>query len=182
MADTTSVRYALRSRTAEYHDRVDTLFSRTDLTDRAAYGRFLQAQAAAHFAAEDALDLAGAGAVLPDWDARRRSALLALDLADLGLSAPEPAAIAFGSEAAILGGVYVLEGSRLGGALLKRSVPAAFPARFLGASDSAAWRSLLATLDARLQSPAAVDLAVDAAARVFLLFEASAQRVLVKAA
>lgn len=177
MADMTNARQALRAGTAPYHDRVDAIFARTDFTDRAAYGRFLQAQAAAHIAAEDALDAAGASAVLPDWPTRRRAALLRADLAALGLDAPATCeSLDLAQDAAILGGVYVLEGSRLGGTLLKRSVPAEFPATFLGAADPPAWRSLLATLDARLRTAEDVRIAIDAAARVFLLFEASGRR------
>ena len=47
---------------------------------------------------------------------------------------------------ALLGGLYVIEGSRLGGALLKRGLPAGTSARFLNApAEPGAWRRLIAT-------------------------------------
>lgn len=172
-----SARAALRAATSPFHDRVDAVFSQADLTTRAGYARFLTAQAAAHIPVEDALERAGAARLIPDWTARRRAELLRVDLAELGLEPPAAAgSIAFGSDAAVLGGAYVLEGSRLGGTLLRRSVGPALPTRFLGGDDSAAWRALLAVLDEHLSTAEIVTVATEAACDVFLLFEASGQR------
>lgn len=179
MADPFRVRLALRDATADLHTRVDQAFSQADLTTRDGYGRVLTAQAAAHDAVERALDLGGAAEVLADWPKRRRSALLHSDLRELGIvppvSLPSPP---FEGMAALLGGIYVLEGSRLGGALLKRSVPADLPRAFLGAADSAAWRSLLQTLDQRIVNNDELQRAIDAARQAFLLFERSGRQFL----
>jgi heme oxygenase len=177
MSQETSARAVLRAATAVYHDRVDRVFSQMRLDDRDSYGSFLTAQAAAHIPVERALALGGVATIVPDWNARQRSDLLREDLAQLGLAAPEPAGtLVLESEAAVLGALYVLEGSRLGGTVLKRSVPPQFPTRFLGGVDSAAWRRLLAILDVRLYHAVERSVAVTAACDVFVLFETSGQR------
>ncbi|MEP9361296.1 biliverdin-producing heme oxygenase [Sphingomonas sp. KR3-1] len=160
--------------TTANHERVDMVFSKAQLGERAAYGRFLLAQAAAHLPTEQALEQGGIEELVPDWTARRRAESLKADLRDLGLDLPAPAgAPAFETREAQLGALYVLEGSRLGGTLLKRSVPADFPSRFLGNVDSAAWQALLARLDAALDSEDRRAAAIAGARQVFDLFEAS---------
>ena len=172
-----TARSALRVATAEWHDRVDALFSQVDLGDRAAYGRFLAAQAHAHLATEDALTRAGADAVLPDWPDRQRAARLRADLAALQLPLPQVVgAISFDCAAAVLGGVYVLEGSRLGGRLLRRSVPADLPCSFLDAADPSGWRRLLELMEHRLADEASRERAIAASRAVFALFEESGRR------
>lgn len=171
-----SARRELRLRTADMHDRVDSLFSRSDLSTRDGYAGFLLAQARAHLSVEDALDAAGAVNFVADWNQRRRSALLLDDLERLDLTPParlhhEVAR----TQAAVIGGIYVLEGSRLGGALLKRSVAPGLPISFLSASDPAGWRRLIEIIDARLSTEDEISAAVDAARAVFETFEASAQ-------
>jgi len=179
MSSTFSARGALRTATAAHHERVDAVFSRYDLTNRNAYARFLQAQAGAYLPVEAALACAGAATLVPDWDSRRRAARLTADLAVLGVAAPDDETdIAFDDDAAVLGGVYVLEGSRLGGAMLARGVPEAFPKRFLASDQSANWRHLLDLLEHRLISPAERSSAVESASRVFMLFESSGLRYL----
>ncbi|UVO50259.1 biliverdin-producing heme oxygenase [Sphingomonas sp. SUN019] len=179
MSASVSARSALRAATSDHHERVDAAFSSANLADRDHYGCFLMAQAAAHLPVEEALAKGGIAGILPDWAARERGALLRADLAALGRTSPESdATLAFDDPAAMLGAVYVLEGSRLGGALLKRSVPADFPTAFLGASDSAAWRRLMAVLDERLDTDAARLIAINAAAQVFTLFERKARQFL----
>lgn len=172
-------RGALRAATAAHHDRVDAVFSHADLTDREGYGRFLQAQAGAYLPVEAALERAGAATLVPDWAARRRAVSLRADLAALGLAVPhETSVLTFDGAAAVLGGVYVLEGSRLGGALLARGVPAHFPRGFLAPGDSAGWRSLLGILEHTLTSAGDIASAIESASRVFLLFESSGRRYL----
>ncbi|HYJ51835.1 MAG TPA: biliverdin-producing heme oxygenase [Allosphingosinicella sp.] len=171
-------RAALRSGTADAHRRVDAAFSRFDLTSRAGYTRFLVAQAAGFLPAEAALDAAGAQLVLPDWPERRRGLLLEADLAELSVTAPEPflPPLILSGNAPVLGAIYVLEGSRLGGALLKRSVPADFPKRFLDARQLAgSWRKLLASLDDLLTRQDDLDAAIQAANEVFARFEEGAK-------
>lgn len=172
-----SARRELRLRTADMHDRVDSLFSGADLSTRDGYARFLIAQARAHLSVEDALDAAGAATFVDDWNQRRRSALLLDDLERLGLSPPAKLHHEVArTMAAVIGGIYVLEGSRLGGALLKRSVAPGLPVSFLSASDPVAWRRLIQIIDARLSTEDEIAEAVDAARAVFMAFEASAQQ------
>lgn len=175
----TSARASLRRETAEDHERVDRLFSRADLSSPADYRRFLQAQAAAFIPVEEALEKAGAAALLEDWNDRRRSHLLRRDLRSLQASVPAPLDVSpFASNAQTWGGIYVLEGSRLGGTMLKRSLPSGFHAAFLGATaGSGAWRSLLMKLDERLRAPEELQVAAAAAKRVFGLFEQAGMQV-----
>ncbi|HEY7808945.1 MAG TPA: biliverdin-producing heme oxygenase [Allosphingosinicella sp.] len=175
-----SARAALRAGTAAEHERVDSLFGALDLSRPPDYALFLQAQAAAFLPTEAALDTAGAEALLPDWPERRRSELVLRDLAALGLEAPSPEPVpALSGTPAILGTVYVLEGSRLGGALLRRSVPPEEPQAFLSAPQPrGGWRKLLETLDHYLYETAAIEAALRAARRTFESFEAGGRRFL----
>ena len=170
-------RAALRGATAEEHKRVDAAFSSFDLGSEAGYRGFLLAQAGGFLPVEAALDEAGADTVLDDWPARRRGALLRADLAALNVTAPEPfsAPVFLSIKAPMLGAIYVLEGSRLGGAVLKKAVPSHFPRRFLEARQAAgSWRKLLQTLDDLLIRPGDLDAAIVAAKEVFARFERAA--------
>jgi len=117
---------------------------------------------------------------LPDWSARRRSDLVLADLT--ALEAPSPEWIdapLLAEDAELLGAAYVLEGSRLGGAVLQRDVPASFPSRFLAAPQSpGAWRKLVEMLDSFLYESAKIDAAVGAAREVFQRFELGGRRYL----
>ncbi len=173
---TGSVRSSLRAVTAPAHARVDAAFGAFVLTSRDGYGRFLQAQARALLPLEAALDAGGAERVVASWPARRRTPALEADLAELGLSVPAVAPLAAVREpAAILGTIYVLEGSRLGGALLKRSIPPALPATFLAPGPAALWRDLLTQLETALSAPALQARAIDAALATFAQFERRAR-------
>lgn len=166
----------LRAATAAEHERVDRLFSRFDLARPEDYRAFLLAQARAFLPVEAALDQ-GAEDVIGDWPRRRRADLLKADLA--ALAAPLPHRLETAPELhgapRIMGAVYVLEGSRLGGAFLKRSVPPEFPHAFLGAkAGPGSWRKLLEMLDKILYGPERIDAAISSAKEVFMLFEAAA--------
>jgi heme oxygenase len=172
-----SARFALRAATSEAHERLDALFSRFDLGDRAGYSEFLLAQAGAFLPIEAALNLAGAADILPDWSDRMRSQALLSDLDAMGLAAPAPVPTpTFETDAALLGGLYVLEGSRLGGAMLVRTVPDSLPKSFLLPGNPAAWRAFVTVLDERLSSAASVDAAAVSAMAVFDAFAISARR------
>lgn len=167
----------LRRATGEAHDRVDALFSGLNLADPADYRTFLEAQAEAHLAVEAGLDHAGAEAIMPDWPRRRRGEALRGDLEELGAKTPEADSLHFDGEAEVLGGIYVLEGSRLGGAVLKKQLPSGAPRHFLdGDQEPGAWRKLLEKLEEGLYDSARLEAAAGAAARVFARFEAAARR------
>lgn len=171
-------RWALKRATAEHHRRVDRLFSMLDLADQGDYRLFLLAQASAHLPVEAALDAAGAQSVIADWAERRRAPMLLQDLAALGAEVPEPVEPpALPGTAATLGAIYVLEGSRLGGAMLKRGLPADAPKAFLGTEQPAgSWRKLLAKLDESLDDAKRVEEASDSARQVFMAFETAGRR------
>ena len=141
-----SIASHLRAATRAAHDMVDASFSRFDLADPDDYAGFLLAHARATAAVEAVLVR---DTTLPPW--RPRLALLLDDLAGLGLAPPPPLAFDPGDEpAARLGALYVMEGSRLGGAVLARRVLTGAPAAFLSARhDPGEWRGFLRTLDAR---------------------------------
>ena len=179
---TEPLRQALRSATHDLHLRVDQAFSRFDLTDRWGYGDFLAVHARVLPGIEAALDGAGAAGLLADWLDRRRTAALRADLTDLerAMPPPQPAALVFPSRAALVGGLYVLEGSRLGGAVLARRViaspdPVARRAtRYLAHGQGRRfWSSFLEVLNAE---PADAGPGAVAGARsVFLQFDAALQ-------
>jgi heme oxygenase (biliverdin-IX-beta and delta-forming) len=135
----------LRAATRSDHDAVDGAFARYALSSRQGYRDFLTAHARILPLAERLIDPA---ALVPDW--RGRSDALAADLAELGEATPEALDFALPEgEAARWGALYVLEGSRLGGVFLAKSVPAAFPAAYLNAKHApGAWRDLLGALEA----------------------------------
>lgn len=173
-----SVRATLRSATREAHDAVDHLFGRFDLSDATGYRGFLAANRAAFIPVEAAIDLAGGEIVLEDWPGRRRADLLIADVADMKAGAiPEVAPPRLTRPAEVLGAIYVLEGSRLGGALLRRSLVPDWSARFLNApAEPGSWPKLLATLEARLTCPGDMAAAIDTARAVFQCFGTAAQQ------
>lgn len=172
-----SARAALRAGTAAEHERVDRLFSHFDLSREEDYRRFLLAQAAAFLPVEAALDGGGAVETLPDWPLRRRAEMLRSDLLALGADEPKPIpSPVLTVAAAQLGAIYVLEGSRLGGAVLKRGLSRAFPLSFLSAPQKqGSWRKLLESLDMFLYRSDQIDAALGAAKGVFQNFEAGGQ-------
>ena len=171
-----SARALLRAETAADHERVDALFSRFDLATREGYADFLAVQAGPFLSVEAALDESAAAKLISDWPARRRGALLLADLTSLGRLVPAPQEkCRLDGNPSLLGAIYVLEGSRLGGALLKRRVPDGLPRRFLEAAQPpGAWRSLMILLDKYLERPEEARAAVEAARGVFKRFEAAA--------
>ncbi|WP_439816131.1 biliverdin-producing heme oxygenase [Zavarzinia sp. CC-PAN008] len=118
-----SIRARLRAATAARHAQVDEGFAAYDLATPAGYGAFLATHAAALLPLEAALEQAGVADLLPDWPQRRRSAALLQDLADLGVDPGPSVTIALDADAAaLLGTLYVLEGSRRGAAYLLKAV------------------------------------------------------------
>lgn len=174
-----TARSILRSETRRDHERVDAIFSKLDLADPLQYRRFLAAQAGPFLAVEEALDRAGIGKLVEDWPARRRSIFLQADLDELGLSATAETPPSLPDTASQLGALYVLEGSRLGGAVLKRDLPLSSPRRFLDAkAPKGSWPKLLEILEEHLYGSERIGLAVEAAKAVFARFEAAGRRFL----
>lgn len=173
-----AARTALRAATEAEHARLDNLFDRFDLADADDYGRFLLAHAGALLAVEQGMDIAGADRIVPGWPDRHRSALIRADLDALGLDTPDPLPFAPpADDAACWGTAYVVEGSRLGGALLARRVADGLPRTYLSAVHSkGAWRGFVAALDQALTSDDRIDRAVHAARVTFGLFETAGHR------
>ncbi|WP_019515053.1 biliverdin-producing heme oxygenase [Sphingomonas sp. Mn802worker] len=162
----------LRAATRASHDTVDAAFGSFDLSSRADYRRFLLAHARALPAVEQALAaLDFARGLLP------RTPLLELDLADLDERMPAPLAFACANEAARWGALYVVEGSRLGGVMLARSVGAELPHRYLSAAHGPGqWRAIRGAVDAagRDASPEWYDALLSGAAVTFDLYAQAA--------
>lgn len=118
----TALRSILRDATAADHARLDARLGALDLCTIAGYRRFLEINAAAVLPLEQALLQAGVRELLPDWDNRARTGALLADLAGVRgvprrLDTPNVS-----DRFAMLGTLYVLEGSRLGAAYLIRTV------------------------------------------------------------
>lgn len=164
----------LREATADKHQQVDAAFARFDLGDRRSYPGFVRAHARVLSAIEPAFAKAPAG--FPRF--RTRLDCLASDLADLQTPWPEPMPLngLFGP-AALLGMLYVTEGSRLGGGILASRVGRSMPSRYLGAVHAKGeWRALLFMLDAAAldQSQRWRDDMIDGARRTFDMYMHSA--------
>lgn len=168
---------ALRAATRDNHDRVDALFGRFDIAQPEDYRRFLQAHAAAFLGVETALDEIGLERLIEDWPARRRNALIRADIAALGDTPPDPVPFPIASDAAAIGAAYVLEGSRLGGAVLARRIGEGLPNGYLATPlPAGAWRKFLEKLDSTLYEPSMVADAATAARAVFDRFEAAGRQ------
>lgn len=165
-------RFALKAATDDVHRELDELLSRLDLSDAADYARFLKIQGRAVPAVEGALTSAGIDQLVSGWGDARRTPAIAADLAELGEQMPAPAeAPDIDGVGDMLGTAYVLEGSRLGGQILRRQVGAGLPATFLSHSEkSNTWPTVVAALDRFLYSDALLGDAKDAARRCFALF------------
>jgi heme oxygenase len=177
-----SIRADLRALTQAAHSRVDTAFSHLNLTDPAGYATFLQAHYAVLPACERALAASGAASLLADWPSRVRTPALRADMAAIGAQPGiEIAEMAALSPAAAFGAMYVLEGSRLGGAILARRLLANPDARCRAASrylrhgeGQHLWPSFIAALDSAPHVQADRHSAIASALHIFSLFETAA--------
>src|ERR1700744_6118690 len=121
-ANTASVRSILRAVTWDIHQRLDARAHAFHLGTRAGYARFLAAQAEVIVPLERELEAAGVTNVLTDWLTYSRRAALLADLEDLGFACIAEPVPKLRGEAAILGALYVLEGSRLGARGILREI------------------------------------------------------------
>ena len=168
------LRSRLKEATADAHCDLDARLSSLDLSSLDGYRRFLEANAAALWPAEDALEAAGVTGIFLDWPARSRRAAMTADLAGVGGQlhplAPMPAM----NRNAVFGTMYVLEGSRLGAKYLLRGVANASDATVAVATAYLShgngqhfWQSYLAALE---QEPATLDDEVEIVAAADLAF------------
>ncbi|MEP2120526.1 MAG: biliverdin-producing heme oxygenase [Bauldia litoralis] len=178
------LRSILRTGTAREHARLDGAIGAGPLGRPEHYRRFLAMHGSVLPMLERRLEAAGIGALLPDWHERRRRMALASDLGALGIAAIDDEAVDLGpdetSTAAIAGAAYVLEGSRLGGRVLRKTLPdgdrpapTAFLDHGIGKPLWPTFVDRLATLDL---DEAAADRAVLAARGVFAAYERAFQR------
>jgi heme oxygenase len=170
------LRSILKDATAEDHARLDATLGAHDLGTVPGYRRFLEINAAALLPLERSLERAGVRALLPDWNDRARTAAILTDLASLGRRAAPLDAPKLDGRAALLGSLYVLEGSRLGAAYLLRTVKTCSDplisgtTAFLGhGAGRQFWPHYLAALEAHADELAEDDL-VRAARAAFDLF------------
>ncbi|GAA4012988.1 hypothetical protein GCM10022280_08820 [Sphingomonas swuensis] len=183
-----SARWTLRDATTEAHERVDRLFSRFDLARADDYRLFLEAHRAVLPGLEHSLAESNVEEFLPDWPRRRRADSLAADLRDLGLSdSVEDVTAPALSRASAIGLLYVLEGSRLGGAVLARRVSANDDPRCRAATrylrhgeGERLWPTFVAALDQVDELRDHLPEMIDSAHRAFAIFEAAADAVLAR--
>ncbi|MGF7170588.1 heme oxygenase [Sphingobium xanthum] len=138
----------LRAATRACHDKVDALFGQFDLADAASYGKFLTAHAMALVPVEDWADV---GRLIPGWSGRKVA--LYEDLAALGLTFPPFEPLSWPRDpAARWGAAYVIEGSRLGGLMLSRSIGEGLPRAYLSARHGpGGWQSLLRAMEEKAE-------------------------------
>jgi len=167
-----TMRFALKAATDDIHRELDDRLSRLDLGRVEDYRRFLEFQARTVPAVEGALACAGLGDFVEGWTESHRGTAIRDDLETLGNPMPPPAQppIIAGT-AELLGTAYVLEGSRLGGRVLRRQVAEGLPASFLGDDGSLGpWPQLLAAIEQNIHSDALLTEAKHAARRSFAWF------------
>jgi heme oxygenase len=148
----------LRSATADLHRAAEDAFASGErLTSMAGYVDLLDRLWSLHAGLEQAVALHAPGIFGLEVERFRRSPMLTLDLEAIAARAPRltPVLVAFASPAAALGGLYVLEGSMLGGRVLLRraqdglGVTELHGARFLaghGAATGQRWKQFLQVL------------------------------------
>jgi heme oxygenase (biliverdin-IX-beta and delta-forming) len=178
-----SLRALLREGTAAAHARLDGALAGIDLREQQQYCRFLEAQAQALLPLEATLADSGVRRLFPDWEQRFRSRVLVEDITLLGGDVQPFGTLDRLGDDAIVGTMYVLEGSRLGAAYLLKIVqespdPAVreTKAYLSHGAGTRLWPNFLKTLEsyaAKLPDPATM---VDAAQRTFALFETAMAR------
>lgn len=153
---------------------MDAAYGRFDLTDAAGYRAFLVAHAHALPVAEARMALLPFARTLTP-----RTPLLSADLTALGVAMPKASSPTSDDMAAAWGTLYVVEGSRLGGALLARAVPPQWPSAYLGAIHPAGqWRAIQAAVDAAAEREPDVwrERMIAGALDTFALYAAAAER------
>lgn len=141
----------LREETRHLHARLESRLDEHPLTTPQGYQRFLSMHGRVLPPIEDWLAGQDDFMRLPSASDRLRTSALREDLVALKLPMPDAFNLGFLDDSASVFGVcYVLEGSRLGAAYLRRVLASSgFPAAFLNqGSDQPLWRSFLPRLNA----------------------------------
>jgi heme oxygenase (biliverdin-IX-beta and delta-forming) len=183
------LRALLREKTSAAHARLDSALQAVELRSAPQYCRFLEAHAEVLLPLETALVHSGVRRLFADWDQRTRSRALVADIARLGGALRPFDLLERFDDAGVLGAMYVLEGSRLGAAVM-RDIVAQSPdqavrdatAYLSHGAQQRLWPSFLVMLEhhgARLDDATG---AVDAAHQTFALFEAALSRIALPAA
>ena len=120
-----ALRDKLKQATTSAHRSLDARLTSFDLTNIDGYRRFLEANAAALLPLETALEDAGVSSLFPDWPERSRRAAILSDLGRVDGAVHPLRDVAPLDRNAMLGTMYVLEGSRLGAKYLLRMMPQA---------------------------------------------------------
>ncbi|QDH16362.1 biliverdin-producing heme oxygenase [Swingsia samuiensis] len=163
----------LRVTTRAAHERVDEAFSHYNLESKISYISFLKAHAKVLPLVENWLK---SFQNLPEWEGR--SELLRHDLASLQSDFPPTLGWARRTEeGAALGGLYVIDGSRLGAKFLSSRLGAGFPSSYLSAPQKkGSWSRLLSEIQTQMvdKGEAFQDDVIAGARAVFELFYESA--------
>jgi heme oxygenase len=177
------LRSLLKEATANAHRDLDARLSGLELGSLDGYRRFLEANAAALWPVEDALEAAGVVGIFADWPERSRRAAMTADLARVSGKLSPLSPLPGLNRNGVFGTLYVLEGSRLGAKYLLRGVSQAADPAVAGATAYLShgagqhfWQTYLAALE---QEPATPDDAAEivaAADRAFAMFAQAAAR------
>ncbi|HEY0801150.1 MAG TPA: biliverdin-producing heme oxygenase [Steroidobacteraceae bacterium] len=163
----------LRRSTREQHRALDTALSRYDLSLRKDYEAFL----GIHWRA--LTELQNQWRKEDDAEFARLSSMIKNDLGCKGATPPQSyrTQTQESARAHAIGVCYVIRGSRLGAALLRRRVPEDFPAAYLSAQLELSWRDFLLQLEnyARSAKPAEILQAVCGARAAFGVFSRTQQ-------
>jgi heme oxygenase (biliverdin-IX-beta and delta-forming) len=171
-------RERLRNETRPAHMRLDALVTAHNFFSSVErYGAWLQHSYGFHEHLEAALESAGVGGLLADWDDRRKTGLIKHDLADLGLELQNhthKSELALADHIECLGALYVMEGASMGARVLliaahRLGLSDQHGARHLStaASSMHSWRSFVAMMEATHCTPADEDRMIGAARRTF---------------
>lgn len=164
-------RWQMRTQTAQAHSSVDTAIGTLDTLE--SYRSYLASLYSFRKSIEDRLVETAFPVAIGDWRPAFIADAIALDMEDLGVRRPDVPHFPFALQGdALLGTLYVLEGSSLGARILfKRAqalgLSAEFGARHLAlqGSDIDGWRGFLSILEAT--EPFDIDNAVAASNTAF---------------
>jgi heme oxygenase len=172
----------IRQRTRPLHARLDASIDLSGaLTSRESYSRLLLRYLSVYIPFEQAVATHSKETLnLINWPRRSKIPLLQRDLRALGSvedPPPSPSLPSLDNQDALLGALYVVEGSALGGQIIYRQIeqklhltPASGAAFFFGDGDQTGslWKQFTAFLDHHITRPKR---AADAAAAMFHAFE-----------